>query len=73
MPKTPKPNPVGRPRLPKKEAKGETLRIRATSEELKAFDRAAKSAGQTRSEWIRGILQDAITVKPVATFQTEIR
>ena len=68
MPAQPKPKKPGRPKLPKKEAKGETLRIRATTDELKAFDRSAKSAGQTRSEWIRGILQSAIKAPTVSTF-----
>jgi uncharacterized protein (DUF1778 family) len=44
MPKQPKPKPV---------------RVRATPEELKAFDRAAKAKGQTRSHWIRETLKEA--------------
>ena len=80
MPRQPKPNPVGRPKLPKGEAKGsivpvrfnkedrkrveaaakaEMLRVRATPDELKAFDRAAKAKGQKRSEWIREVLNAA--------------
>jgi uncharacterized protein (DUF1778 family) len=59
MPRQPKPKPVGRPKLAKGEAKAETLRVRATPDELKAFDRAAKAKGQKRSEWIRETLSAA--------------
>jgi len=59
MPKQPKPKPVGRPKLPKGNAKDEMLRIRATTEELRAFDRAAKVSNQKRSEWIRSTLNAA--------------
>jgi uncharacterized protein (DUF1778 family) len=61
MPKQPKPKPVGRPKLPKGDAKAEMLRIRATTDELRAFDRAAKVSNQKRSEWIRSILAKAVT------------
>jgi len=56
MPKTKKP---GRPTLPKGEAKAETLRIRVTPSELKAFGAKAKASGQTVSEWIRSTLNAA--------------
>jgi hypothetical protein len=59
MPKPPKPKPVGRPKLAKGNAKAEMLRVRATPDELKAFDRAAKAKGQKRSEWIRETLNAA--------------
>jgi hypothetical protein len=73
MPKQPKPKKVGRPKLAKGEAKAEMLRIRATKEELKAFDGAAKASGQKRSEWIRSTLNAAATKPAVATFQTVVR
>ena len=60
MPKQPKPKPVGRPKLAKGDAKAEMLRVRATPEELKAFDRAAKAKGKKRSEWIRETLNAAV-------------
>jgi uncharacterized protein (DUF1778 family) len=60
MPKAPKPKPVGRPKLPKGGAKAEMLRVRATSDELKAFDRAAVASKQKRSDWIRSILNAAV-------------
>jgi uncharacterized protein (DUF1778 family) len=59
MPKQPKPKPVGRPKLAKGHAKEAMLRVRSTPEELKAFDRAAKAKGQTRSHWIRETLKEA--------------
>jgi len=59
MPRQPKPKPVGRPKLAKGDAKAEMLRVRATPDELKAFDRAAKAKGQKRSEWIREVLNAA--------------
>jgi uncharacterized protein (DUF1778 family) len=60
MPSQPKPKPVGRPKLPKGNAKAEMLRIRATADELRAFDKAAKASNQKRSEWIRSTLNAAL-------------
>jgi len=54
----PKPKKVGRPKLAKGEAKAAMVRVRATPDELRAFDRAAKASGQKRSEWIRSALVD---------------
>ena len=59
MPTQPKPKKVGRPKLAKGSAKAEMLRVRATPDELKAFDRAAKANNQKRSEWIRSTLNAA--------------
>jgi uncharacterized protein (DUF1778 family) len=59
MPKQPKPKPVGRPKLAKGSAKAEMVRVRATPDELKAFDKAAKAKNQKRSEWIRSTLNAA--------------
>jgi uncharacterized protein (DUF1778 family) len=56
MPKQPKTKKPGRPALPKGTAKAEMLRIRVTSEELRAIETAAKQNGQSRSEFIRGKL-----------------
>jgi uncharacterized protein (DUF1778 family) len=70
MPSPTKPKKVGRPKLPKGNAKAETLRIRSTADELRAFDKAAKASKQTRSEWIRSTLNAA--VEPQATFQTKV-
>ena len=54
-----KPKKVGRPKLPKGNAKAEMLRVRATPDELKAFDKAGKASNQKRSEWIRSTLNAA--------------
>ena len=59
MPTQPKPKKVGRPKLAKGSAKAEMLRVRATPDELKAFDKAAKAKNQKRSEWIRSTLNAA--------------
>jgi hypothetical protein len=56
MPKRPKPKKPGRPPLPKGGAKGEYLRVRVASDELQAIESAAKTAGQTVSEFVRGKL-----------------
>jgi hypothetical protein len=36
------------------------LRVRVTAEELKAVEALAKSQNKTVSEWIRGMVSDAI-------------
>jgi predicted HicB family RNase H-like nuclease len=56
-PKTRKP---GRPSLPKGEAKGETLRIRVTPNELRGYGAKAKTGKQSVSEWIRSTLNAAM-------------
>jgi uncharacterized protein (DUF1778 family) len=58
-----KPKKVGRPKLPKGNAKAEMLRIRATTDELRAFDKAAKASKQKRSEWVRSTLLAALEAK----------
>ena len=57
MPTQPKPKRVGRPALPKGEAKAETLRIRATPDDYKRLTTKAKAAKQTVSGWIRSTLE----------------
>jgi uncharacterized protein (DUF1778 family) len=56
----PKRKKAGRPPLPKGDAKAGMLRVRVTSEELQAIERAAKAKKQTVSEWIRSTLNAAI-------------
>jgi hypothetical protein len=56
---TPKPKKVGRPKLPKGEAKGKIVAMRFDLEELKQIDAAAKANKQTRSEWMRNKLNVA--------------
>ena len=48
-----KPSRQGRPPLPKGNAKAVMLRVRVTSDERLAIEKAAKSSNQTVSEWIR--------------------
>lgn len=57
MAKKPK---VGRPKLPKGEAKGRIVPVRFNSEAIKAVEGAARAKGQTISEWIRSTLEAAI-------------
>jgi predicted HicB family RNase H-like nuclease len=52
----PKPKKVGRPVLPKGNAKAETVRVRSTPNELRAYEMAAKTKKQSLSEWIRNTL-----------------
>jgi len=56
----PKPKRVGRPKLPKGEAKGKIVALRFDPEYLKRIDAAAKTGKQTRSEWIRSTLNAAL-------------
>ena len=50
---------VGRPKLPKGEAKGRIVPVRFTSDETKAIEAAARASKQTVSEWIRSTLNGA--------------
>jgi predicted HicB family RNase H-like nuclease len=54
---TPKPKKVGRPTLPKGNAKDVMLRVRVTPDDLKAMKAMAKANGKSVSEWIRGTLR----------------
>ena len=56
---TSKPKRVGRPTLPKGNAKNVMRRVRVTVEEQKAMKALAKANGQSVSEWIRGMLRTA--------------
>ena len=60
MPKQPKPKRLGRPPLPKGNAKAVMLRVRVTPDERKAIEVAAKANNQKAAEWIRGTLATAI-------------
>jgi uncharacterized protein (DUF1778 family) len=50
---------VGRPKMPKGEAKGRTVQVRLTADDLKAVTGAAKARKQMLSDWIRGTLRAA--------------
>ena len=54
---TPKPKKVGRPMLPKGNAKDVMLRVRVTGDDLKAMKAKAKTNGQSVSEWTRHTLR----------------
>jgi hypothetical protein len=56
----PKPKKIGRPKLPKGDAKGRIVPIRFTAEDLKRIERAAKASNQTISAWVRGTVAMAI-------------
>ena len=57
-----KPKKVGRPTLPKGNAKDVMLRVRVTADELKAMKAQAKGNRQSVSEWIRGTVRSAIQI-----------
>jgi len=56
----PKPKKVGRPKLPKGEAKGKIVALRFNVEYGKRVDAAARSQGVSVSEWIRGAIDAAL-------------
>lgn len=51
---------VGRPKMPKGEAKDIVLQSRVQEIEKKAYQRAAREAGKDLSTWIRETLNAAI-------------
>ena len=55
-----KPRKVGRPKLPKGEAKRRIVPVRFTADETKAIEAAARASKQTVSQWIRSTLNAAI-------------
>lgn len=55
-----KPKKVGRPTLPKGDAKAATVRVRSTPDELRTYGMAAKTQKQSLSEWIRNTLNAAV-------------
>jgi len=55
-----KPKKIGRPVLPKGDAKAVMLRVRVTPDERKAIEKLAKTTSQTVSQWIRSTLATAI-------------
>ena len=50
---------IGRPKLPKGEAKGRIVPVRFTADDLKAIATQAKASKQNVSEWIRSTLRAA--------------
>ena len=59
MPRATKPK-MGRPKLPKGEAKGRIVPVRFSAEEVQRITAAANAKKQKVSEWIRSTLNAAI-------------
>jgi predicted HicB family RNase H-like nuclease len=55
----PKPRKIGRPKLPKGEAKGRIVPVRFSAEEVRRITAAANARDQKLSEWIRSTLNAA--------------
>jgi hypothetical protein len=58
-----KPKKIGRPKLPKGEAKGRIVPIRFNPADLKRIEATARASQQTVSEWIRGTVAAAMEVR----------
>ena len=56
----PKKAKIGRPKLPKGQAKGRIVPVRFNPEAIKAVEVAAKAKKQTVSGWIRSTLNAAL-------------
>jgi len=51
---------VGRPKMPKGEAKGRIVPVRFTGDDLKAMEQAARASKVTVSEWIRSTIHASL-------------
>ena len=51
---------VGRPKMPKGEAKGRIVPVRFTPDDLRAIEAAAKASDKTVSEWVRTTVHAAV-------------
>jgi uncharacterized protein (DUF1778 family) len=58
-----KPRKVGRPKLPKGEAKGKIVPVRLDPDDLRLVTAAAKANDEALSEWIRNALRSAAEVQ----------
>jgi hypothetical protein len=56
----PKPKKIGRPKLPKGDAKGRIVPVRFNPSDLKRIESAARANQKTVSEWIRGLVTSAM-------------
>jgi len=56
----PKPKKIGRPKLPKGDAKGRIVPVRFNASDLKRIEFAARASQKTVSEWIRGVVASAM-------------
>ncbi|HEY1947287.1 MAG TPA: hypothetical protein VGG97_09795 [Bryobacteraceae bacterium] len=57
-----KPKKIGRPKLPKGDAKGRIVPIRFNANDIRRIESAAKASHVTVSEWIRGLAAKALEV-----------
>jgi predicted HicB family RNase H-like nuclease len=55
-----KPKKVGRPTLPKGEAKASIMPVRLNAEDRKRIEKAAQASDQSVSQWVRSTLMAAI-------------
>ena len=51
---------IGRPKLPKGEAKGRIVPVRFNAQDLKRIESVARANQKTVSEWIRGTIATAM-------------
>lgn len=51
---------IGRPKLPKGEAKGRIVPIRFNPQEIKRIEAAARASQKTVSEWVRSTISAAM-------------
>jgi predicted HicB family RNase H-like nuclease len=51
---------LGRPKLPKGQAKGHIVPVRFKPEDLKRIESAARASRKTVSAWIRGAITNAM-------------
>jgi len=58
----PKPKKMGRPVLPKGEAKAKIMPVRLSPDDRKRIEKAAQTKGQTVSQWVRSTLMAALEV-----------
>jgi hypothetical protein len=56
----PKHKKIGRPKLPKGDAKGRIVPVRFNAHDLRRIESAARANQKTVSEWIRGAITSAI-------------
>jgi hypothetical protein len=54
---------MGRPKLPKGDAKGRIVPVRFNAHDLKRIESAARANQTTVSEWIRGTVSAAMEVQ----------
>jgi len=59
VPRVTKPK-IGRPKLPKGDAKGRVVPVRFNPNDIKRIEQAARASQKTVSEWIRGTVTAAM-------------